>query len=86
MRLGSGVAEVGCGWMLNGLLRSVSFRIRKSVRLGKPHFNFAKSGLSSLSMGRRGSSANIPVARAGRSRNTIGLPGTEPSWRVEALA
>jgi hypothetical protein len=64
----------------------VSFRFRKSARLGPLRFNFAKSGLSSISVGGRGASFNIPVARTGRARTTVGLPGTGLSWSVEAPA
>ena len=34
-------------------------------------------------MGGRGASFNIPVARSGGSRTTVGLPGTGLSWSVE---
>jgi hypothetical protein len=64
----------------------VSFRFRKSARLGPLRFNFAKSGLSSISVGGRGASFNIPVARPGRARTTVGVPGTGLSWSVEATA
>lgn len=64
----------------------MSFRFRKSARLGPLRFNFAKSGLSSISVGGRGASFNIPVARPGRARTTVGLPGTGLSWSVEAPA
>ena len=64
----------------------MSFRFRKSARLGPLPFNFAKSGLSSISVGGRGASFNIPVARPGRARTTVGLPGTGLSWSVEAPA
>ena len=72
--------------MLDGLLSAVSFRFRKSARLGPLRFNFAKSGLSSISVGGRGASFNIPVARPGQARTTAGLPGTGLSWSVEAPA
>ncbi|MGL6134071.1 MAG: DUF4236 domain-containing protein, partial [Prochlorococcaceae cyanobacterium] len=72
--------------MLDGLLIPMSFRFRRSARLGPLRFNFAKSGLSSISVGGRGSSFNIPVARPGQARTTVGLPGTGLSWSVEAPA
>ena len=72
--------------MLDGLLSAVSFRFRKSARLGPLRFNFAKSGLSSISVGGRGTSFNSPVARPGRARTTVGMPGTGLSWSVEAPA
>ncbi|MCU0530187.1 MAG: DUF4236 domain-containing protein [Cyanobium sp. Prado107] len=64
----------------------MSVRFRKSARLGLLRFNFARSGLSSISVGGRGASFNIPVARPGRARTTVGLPGTGLSWSVEAPA
>jgi len=62
------------------------FRFRRSARLGPLRFNFARSGLSSISVGGRGASFNIPVARPGRARTTVGLPGTGLSWSVQAPA
>ncbi len=59
------------------------FRFRRSVRFGPLRFNFAGSGLSSISVGGRGASFNIPVARSGGARTTVGLPGTGMSWSVE---
>ena len=59
------------------------FRFRRSARLGPLRFNFGKSGLSSISLGGRGATFNIPVARAGGPRTTVGLPGTGLSWSVE---
>ncbi|MCP9885921.1 DUF4236 domain-containing protein [Synechococcus sp. ATX 2A4] len=59
------------------------FRFRRSARLGPLRFNFGKSGLSSISLGGRGASFNIPVARSGAPRTTVGLPGTGLSWSVE---
>ncbi|MCP9928813.1 DUF4236 domain-containing protein [Cyanobium sp. CH-040] len=64
----------------------MSFRFRKTARVGPLRFNFARSGLSSISVGGRGASFNIPVARPGRARTTVGLPGTGLSWSVEAPA
>ncbi len=58
------------------------FRFRRSTRLGPLRFNFAKSGLSSISVGGRGASYNIPLGRQGGSRTTVGLPGTGMSWSV----
>ncbi|MCT0199316.1 DUF4236 domain-containing protein [Synechococcus sp. CS-1325] len=60
------------------------FRFRRSARLGPLRFNFANSGLSSISLGGPGASFNIPVARSGGARTTVGLPGTGLSWSVEA--
>jgi hypothetical protein len=59
------------------------FRFRRSTRLGPLRFNFAKSGLSSISVGGRGASYNIPVGRQGGARTTVGLPGTGMSWSMQ---
>ena len=61
----------------------MGFRFRRSARLGPLRFNFAKGGLSSISVGGRGASFNIPVSRSGGARTTVGLPGTGLSWSVE---
>ena len=61
----------------------MGFRFRRSARLGPLRFNFAKGGLSSISVGGRGASFNIPVNRSGGTRSTVGLPGTGLSWSVE---
>ena len=61
----------------------MAFRFRRSTRLGPLRFNFGNGGLSSISVGGRGASFNIPVARSGGPRTTVGLPGTGLSWRVE---
>jgi hypothetical protein len=45
--------------------------------------NFSKNGLSSISLGGRGVSLNIPVNRRGGTRTTVGLPGTGLSWSWE---
>ena len=58
----------------------MGFRFRRSARLGPLRFNFGKSGLSSISLGGRGASFNIPVARSGGPRSSVGLPGTGLSW------
>ncbi|MFM7674525.1 MAG: DUF4236 domain-containing protein [Synechococcus sp.] len=51
----------------------MGFRFRRSARLGPLRFNFSSGGLSSISVGGRGASFNIPVARA-------------PPWGCRALA
>jgi hypothetical protein len=61
----------------------MGFRLRRSARLGPLRFNFSKGGLSSISVGGRGASFNIPVSRRGGPRTTVGLPGTGLSWSVE---
>ncbi len=61
----------------------MGFRLRRSARLGPLRFNFSKGGLSSISVGGRGASFNIPVNRSGGPRTTVGMPGTGLSWSVE---
>jgi hypothetical protein len=61
----------------------MGFRLRRSARLGPLRFNFSKGGLSSISVGGRGASFNIPVSRRGGPRTTVGLPGTGLSWSLE---
>jgi hypothetical protein len=61
----------------------MGFRFRRSARLGPLRLNFSKGGLSSISVGGRGASFNIPVSRSGSPRSTVGLPGTGLSWSVE---
>ena len=61
----------------------MGFRFRRSARLGPLRFHFSRSGLSSISVGGRGASFNIPMARRGGPRTTVGLPGTGLSWSVE---
>ena len=61
----------------------MGFRFRRSARLGPLRFNFSKGGLSSISLGGRGASFNIPVSRSGSPHSTVGLPGTGLSWSVE---
>jgi hypothetical protein len=61
----------------------MGFRFRRSTRLGPLRFNFANRGLSSISVGGRGASFNIPVGHSGGARTTVGLPGTGISWSVE---
>ena len=61
----------------------MGFRFRRSARLGPLRFNFAKGGLSSISVGGRGAAFNIPVSRSGGPRTTVGLPGTGLSWSTE---
>ena len=61
----------------------MGFRFRRSARLGPLRFHFSKAGLSSISVGGRGASFNIPVGRSGGARSTVGLPGTGLSWTAE---
>lgn len=61
----------------------MGFRLRRSARLGPLRFHFTASGLSSISLGGRGASLNLPVNRRGGPRGSIGLPGTGLSWSVE---
>ena len=64
----------------------MGFRFRRSTRLGPLRFNFSKGGLSSISVGGRGASFNIPMNRSGGARTTVGLPGTGLSWSAEHAA
>jgi hypothetical protein len=61
----------------------MGFRFRRSTRLGPLRFNFSKGGLSSISVGGRGASFNIPMNRSGGARTTVGIPGTGLSWSSE---
>ena len=54
----------------------MGFRLRRSARLGPLRFNFSSGGLSSISVGGRGASFNIPVNRSGGPRTTVGLPNS----------
>ncbi len=65
---------------------AMGFRFRQSARLGPLRFHFAKGGLSSISLGGRGASFNIPVSRSGGPRTTVGIPGTGLSWSMEHRA
>jgi hypothetical protein len=64
-------------------LIAMGFRFRRSTRLGPLRFNFSKGGLSSISVGGRGVSFTLPVARGGVAPPTVGVPGTGLSWSVE---
>jgi hypothetical protein len=63
----------------------MGFRFRRSARLGPLRFHFSSGGLSSISVGGPGASFNIPVARSGSTRTTVGIPGTGLSWSAEGL-
>lgn len=58
------------------------FRRRWSLLPGL-HLNFSKRGLSSITVGGRGASFNIPIERKGGPRSTVGLPGTGLSYSVD---
>ena len=63
----------------------MGFRFRRRLRLFPGlSINFSKQGLSSLSIGRPGASINVPLARDGGTRTTVGIPGTGLSWTEEA--
>ena len=62
---------------------SFRFRRRSGLLGGLLHLNWSKNGLSSISVGPRGATVNIPVARSGGTRSTIGIPGTGLSWSEE---
>ena len=58
----------------------MGFRFRR--RIGPKGFkiNITQNGISSVSLGGRGLSYNIPVNRKGGARTTVGIPGTGLSW------
>jgi hypothetical protein len=51
----------------------MGFRFRRSARLGPLSFNFSSGGLSSISVGGRGASFNMPVSRSGGPRTLWGF-------------
>ena len=61
----------------------MGFRFRKRLRFGPFALNLSKNGLSSLSIGRPGATVNVPIARDGQTRTTVGLPGTGLSYSHE---
>ena len=62
----------------------MSLRFRRRLRLFPGvSLNLSKQGLSSISFGGPGASINVPVARSGGTRSTVGLPGTGLSWTSE---
>ncbi len=61
----------------------MGFRFRRSARFGPLRFHFSKAGLSSISIGRPGASLNLPIARSGGPRTTVGIPGSGMSWSHE---
>lgn len=59
----------------------MAFRYRRRIRLFPGlTLNLSKNGLSSISLGGRGLSHNIPIARKGPAKTTVGIPGTGLSW------
>ena len=62
----------------------MGFRFRKRLRFGPFALNLSKQGLSSLSIGPRGATVNVPLARDGGTRVTAGIPGTGLYWTEEA--
>jgi hypothetical protein len=80
------VQLAGLRWLEAWSLIAMGFRSRRSARPGPPRFNFAKGGLSSISIGGRGASFNIPVSRSDGPRTTVGLPGSGLSWYAEHTA
>ena len=61
----------------------MGIRFRKALKFDPAQLNLTKSGLSSISIGKRGASLNIPIARKGKPRITLGLPGTGLSYSHE---
>lgn len=62
-----------------GELMGFRFRRRTKILPGL-YINWSKNGLSSLSVGGPGATINLPVAREGGTRSTVGLPGTGLSY------
>jgi hypothetical protein len=58
----------------------MSLRFRKGLRLGPLRLNFTANGLSSVSLGGRGATVNVPIGRSGPARATASIPGTGLSW------
>lgn len=62
----------------------MGFRFRKRLKLFPGvSLNFSKRGISSLSFGGPGATVNVPIAREGQTRTTVGLPGTGLSYSQE---
>ena len=62
----------------------MGFRFCKRLKLFPGiSLNFSKGGLSSLSIGPKGATVNIPLGRSGGTRTTVGLPGTGLPWKEE---
>lgn len=61
----------------------MTFRFRRTVRLGPLRLNLSKRGLSSISLRALSTSLNVPVARRGGTRVTTSLRGTGMSWTTE---
>lgn len=60
-----------------------SLRAPKASARGVPPglaINLSKNGLSSLSIGGRGATVNVPIGRDGPARSTVGIPGTGLSY------
>ena len=59
----------------------MTWRFRRRFRLFPGiSLNLSKNGLSSLSIGRPGATVNVPIAREGKTRGTVGLPGSGLSF------
>jgi hypothetical protein len=61
----------------------MGFRFRRSLKLGPFRLNITGNGLSSISLGGRGATVNVPIGREGGARTTVGLPGTGLSYSTE---
>ena len=65
----------------------MGFRFRKRLKLFTGFsLNFSKNGLSSLFIGGPGATMNVPLARSGGTRTTVGIPGTGLSWTEESTS
>jgi hypothetical protein len=58
----------------------MGFRFRRSFGPKGLKINITKRGISSISVGGRGSTVNVPIGREGGTRYTVGIPGSGLSW------
>lgn len=58
----------------------MAFRFRRSFGPKGLKINITKRGISSISVGRRGATVNVPLGREGGTRYTVGIPGSGMSW------
>jgi len=58
----------------------VAFRFRRRFGPKGLKINITKRGISSISIGGRGTTVNVPLGREGGTRYTVGIPGSGMSW------
>ena len=63
----------------------MGFRFRR--RIGPKGFklNLTKNGFSSISIGGKGLTTNVPLNRKGGIKYTVGIPGSGMSWEHHVL-